>query len=161
MTYAEGTAESLAAARPAGFDVVTCMELLEHVPDPVAVLDEIQRVLERGGRLFLAVPFLQPFHAAPHDYRRWTVPGLREELQSKGFHVRRAGVYCGPASAVAWLLAEVLALVFSLGSERWQARFRLPAQVLCSPLKWLDWGLTRLRGSENLASAIYAEAIRK
>lgn len=42
-------AESLAEQRPAAFDVVTCMELLEHVPDPAAMIAACARLVRPGG----------------------------------------------------------------------------------------------------------------
>ena len=47
-------AEELAAAEPAAFDVVTCMEVLEHVPDPAAMTATLARLLRPGGALFVS-----------------------------------------------------------------------------------------------------------
>ena len=47
-------AEELAAAEPAAFDVVTCMEMLEHVPDPAAMTATLARLLRPGGALFVS-----------------------------------------------------------------------------------------------------------
>lgn len=46
--------EALAAARPGSFDAVTCMEMLEHVPDPGAILRACASLLRPGGRLFIS-----------------------------------------------------------------------------------------------------------
>src|SRR3546814_8619033 len=54
------------------FEAVICSEVLEHVPDPRLVLDEIARVLKPGGCLLLTVPFLFRIHADPHDFGRYT-----------------------------------------------------------------------------------------
>ena len=47
-------AEEVAAAEPAAFDVVTCMEMLEHVPDPAAMTATLARLLRPGGDLFVS-----------------------------------------------------------------------------------------------------------
>jgi len=47
-------AEQVAAAEPAGFDVVTCMEMLEHVPEPAAMTATLARLLRPGGALFVS-----------------------------------------------------------------------------------------------------------
>ncbi|HEY2809612.1 MAG TPA: bifunctional 2-polyprenyl-6-hydroxyphenol methylase/3-demethylubiquinol 3-O-methyltransferase UbiG [Steroidobacteraceae bacterium] len=47
-------AEELAAAHAAGFDVVTCMEMLEHVPEPSAMLATLSQLLRPGGDLFVS-----------------------------------------------------------------------------------------------------------
>jgi 2-polyprenyl-6-hydroxyphenyl methylase/3-demethylubiquinone-9 3-methyltransferase len=52
--YREIAAEALAAESPGAFDVVTCMEMLEHVPDPGAIIHACATLLKPGGRLFLS-----------------------------------------------------------------------------------------------------------
>jgi 2-polyprenyl-6-hydroxyphenyl methylase/3-demethylubiquinone-9 3-methyltransferase len=47
-------AEELAAAEPDSFDVVTCMEMLEHVPDPVSVMTACARMVKPGGWVFFS-----------------------------------------------------------------------------------------------------------
>lgn len=54
VDYRVQAAEDLAAVQPQAFDVVTCMEMLEHVPDPAAIIDACRRLLKPGGQLFLS-----------------------------------------------------------------------------------------------------------
>jgi SAM-dependent methyltransferase len=63
-----------------GFDAVLCVEVLEHVPEPIKVLQEIARILKAGGWAFISAPLgsglhQQPFHFyggfTPHFYRRF------------------------------------------------------------------------------------------
>jgi len=54
LDYQLISAESLAAAQPGAFDVVTCMEMLEHVPDPAAIVRACAELLKPGGWLFLS-----------------------------------------------------------------------------------------------------------
>jgi len=46
--------EAMAAERPVSFDVVTCMELLEHVPDPAAIVAACSTLVKPGGHVFLS-----------------------------------------------------------------------------------------------------------
>ena len=62
--------------KDAVFDAVISEAVLEHVQDPNRVVSEMHRVLKPGGTVCAAVPFLQGFHASPHDYQRYTVPGF-------------------------------------------------------------------------------------
>lgn len=68
-------------------DVVLLFEVLEHVWPGLAVLEEIQRVLRRGGTMYLSVPFLYPIHDAPNDFHRFTIHGIRHYLEFSGFRV--------------------------------------------------------------------------
>lgn len=54
VEYREIAVEALVAHMPGSFDAVTCMELLEHVPDPGSVIHACAALLKPGGRLFLS-----------------------------------------------------------------------------------------------------------
>ena len=54
VDYRLSSVEALAAQQPAGFDAITCMEMLEHVPDPGSVLAACATLLKPGGRLFVS-----------------------------------------------------------------------------------------------------------
>ncbi|MDD2729317.1 bifunctional 2-polyprenyl-6-hydroxyphenol methylase/3-demethylubiquinol 3-O-methyltransferase UbiG [Malikia sp.] len=54
VSYREIAVEALAAERPASFDVVTCMEMLEHVPDPASVVKACAELVKPGGWVFFS-----------------------------------------------------------------------------------------------------------
>ncbi|MBN8429165.1 MAG: bifunctional 2-polyprenyl-6-hydroxyphenol methylase/3-demethylubiquinol 3-O-methyltransferase UbiG [Burkholderiales bacterium] len=54
LEYLEISAEALAAQRPAAYDVVTCMEMLEHVPEPASVVQACATLLRPGGWAFFS-----------------------------------------------------------------------------------------------------------
>ena len=54
ISYLDSTAEEFAEAQPAQFDVVTCLEMLEHVPDPSSVVSACQRLVKPGGLVFFS-----------------------------------------------------------------------------------------------------------
>lgn len=54
VQYREISAEALALEDPAGFDVVTCMEMLEHVPDPSSVVRACASLVKPGGHVFFS-----------------------------------------------------------------------------------------------------------
>lgn len=54
VEYREASAEALAAELPAAFDVVTCMEMLEHVPEPASVVAACAALVKPGGVVFFS-----------------------------------------------------------------------------------------------------------
>ena len=54
VQYCEVAAEALAAEQPGGFDVVTCMEMLEHVPDPASTVRACAALAKPGGAVFFS-----------------------------------------------------------------------------------------------------------
>ncbi len=67
------------------FDTVMATEVLEHCPDPSAILEEIHRVLRPGGYFFFTVPFLWNLHEQPYDFYRYTPYALELLLKNAGF----------------------------------------------------------------------------
>ena len=54
VQYKEISAEALAAQQPGSFDVVTCMEMLEHVPDPSSIVKACATLVKPGGHVFFS-----------------------------------------------------------------------------------------------------------
>ena len=90
INYQNQSIEELSLKQPAHFDVITCMELLEHVPDPQAIVHHCASLLTTGGKLFVSTinqnikAYLQAIIAAEyllkivpkhtHDYRYFITP---------------------------------------------------------------------------------------
>jgi len=76
------------------FDSVLCTEVIEHMPEPEEVIQEIYRVLKPGGKLLLSTPMSWCLHYEPNDYYRFTKYGLKYLLEKNGFKlikVKRVG----------------------------------------------------------------------
>ncbi len=54
VDYQEKPVEDLVQESPEGFDVITCMEMLEHVPDPASIIQSIEKLLKPGGHGFFS-----------------------------------------------------------------------------------------------------------
>ena len=90
IDYLGTSAEDLAAAHPGKFDVVTCMELLEHVPEPAGMVAACARLVRPGGRVFFSTINRNPkaylfavvgaeyvlglLPKGTHDYQRFIKP---------------------------------------------------------------------------------------
>jgi len=88
----------------ASVDCAMATEVLEHCPEPLAVLTEIRRVLTPGGNLFFTTPFLWPIHDAPHDHYRYTPYALQRLLVEAGFEDVRIEALGGWNAALAQMI---------------------------------------------------------
>jgi len=105
VEYEAVSAEDLAARSPAAYDVVTCMELLEHVPDPASTVRACARLARPGGHVFFstinrnlksyllavigAEYVLKLLPKGTHDYARFVKPSeLARHCRDSGLAVR-------------------------------------------------------------------------
>jgi SAM-dependent methyltransferase/uncharacterized protein YbaR (Trm112 family) len=142
----------------ASCDGVVLQAVLEHVEDAEAVLSECARVLKPGGSILIEVPFMQGYHAAPNDHRRYTEQGLRAAVVAHGFTVDASGVAVGPASAMAWVAAEFLALLLSGRSATGYRLARVATRWLAAPLKYADRWLDGHPMGYTVASGVWVRA---
>jgi SAM-dependent methyltransferase len=134
-THVQGDAHYLPFADQTA-DWVLLVAVLEHVADPQRVLAETQRVLKPGGRVYVAVPFLQMEHADA-DFWRWTIQGVRRLLEDAGLEILEGGANGGPLVAVDYLLWHTLRQARRRG--RWDlVGGALALKALAQPLAWLD-----------------------
>jgi SAM-dependent methyltransferase len=102
ITVIEGDISAL-ADHVACFDVITCSHVIEHVHDPVAVLQAMHRLLKPGGRLWIETPNINSFgHERYGEHWRglepprhlvlFNVESLSKVLHTIGFHVDEADV---------------------------------------------------------------------
>ncbi len=111
-------------AESEAFDTVLSMNTLEHVFEPVFVIDEMCRVLKPGGALAISTPFLFPIHGHPDDFFRPTPSWYRQVLERAGFHQveivplawgpRSTGLTCGGSIRFGAGLRKQYALLFDL-----------------------------------------------
>jgi len=73
-------------------DIVNAIELFEHVEKIEDGIAECRRVLKKGGKIILSVPFLYPVHADPYDFQRWTLTKWKKELKNNKFTIETAEI---------------------------------------------------------------------
>ncbi len=99
----------------ASFDTIVFSDVLEHLPEPMAVWHEMARVLAPGGRIVLNVPFYYSVHAHPHDYARYTRFALERFAQLSGLQVLHLQAVGGLVEIGVDLLAKALSKLPLLG----------------------------------------------
>ena len=86
------------------FDHILFNQALEHMPEPQAVLAELNRVLKPGGTMLCTAPFFYEDHEQPYDFYRYTSFAHRYLLPRAGFTVERIDWLEGYVGTVAYQL---------------------------------------------------------
>ncbi|TAJ78317.1 MAG: bifunctional 2-polyprenyl-6-hydroxyphenol methylase/3-demethylubiquinol 3-O-methyltransferase UbiG [Gallionellaceae bacterium] len=124
VEYRKIAVEDFAAERPASFDVITCMEMLEHVPDPQSVVRACARLVRPGGHVFFstlnrnaksyllavigAEYVLNMLPRGTHDYAKFIKPS---ELAQWG---RNVGLSVGDITGMSY---NPISKIYSLGKD--------------------------------------------
>lgn len=95
--------KGMAEIRDGSFDYILCTQVLEHVSNPHTAFAEFNRVLKRGGRVYLTTHLCFEEHMIPYDYFRFTRYGLRYLGDSSGFKL----VHIAPHGGVFHLIALI------------------------------------------------------
>lgn len=69
------------------FDSILCLQVLEHVSEPGAVLKEMWRVCRNNSNVLIMAPQFNELHEEPNDYFRYTCFGLKHLIKKQGFKV--------------------------------------------------------------------------
>jgi SAM-dependent methyltransferase len=101
------------------FDLVLCLQVLEHVPDPAAAVRELHRVVRPGGRVLLSTHGVYPLHPNPDDLWRWTDQGLERLFRTSA---EWSSVTVRPGAGTAATLAMLVAHGLDLLGKRARAR---------------------------------------
>lgn len=113
---------------------LVCTGTLEHVPDPPRAVLELARVLAPAGVAHIEVPFMQPFHADPHDYWRFSDQGLA--VLFRRWNILEQGCHMGSGTGAAWVLQEAAKAPFSRRPVRMLVH--MIVVLLTQPLRLLD-----------------------
>lgn len=121
IDYQHISAEAMSEAHPAAFDVVTCLEMLEHVPDPASIVLACARLVKPGGHVFFstinrnakaylfavlgAEYILNLLPRGTHDYAKFIKPSeLSRMARQSGLNTHQlTGLSYNPISKRYWL----------------------------------------------------------
>ncbi len=136
VNYECTTAESFAQRHPAKFDVVTCMEMLEHVPDPASIVKACAQLVKPGGAVYFSTLNRNPkaylmgivgaeylLNLVPkgtHQYQRFIKPSeLMTMMDDAGLLTRHAtGLHMNPVTQRFFVSDRNIDVNYMLHSER-------------------------------------------
>lgn len=144
----------------ASFDAIMCIEVLEHVPDALAAVRELSRLLKPGGRLIVSSPFCSLTHFAPYHFatglsRYW----YEQHLPACGLEIKDLQLNGNFFEFVAQELKRVPWVSSKYGGPQWSALQKLAARIV---LGALGDSSRRAAGSEELLCfGVQVVAIKK
>jgi SAM-dependent methyltransferase len=132
-----GSVEDL-PVEDASFDVVLCIQVLEHCDDPAKAVSELHRVTAPGGRVLATTHGVMPYHPSPTDYWRWTHTGL-EKLFAENAAWRSVRVT--PSSGTTACLGMLISIYLDLSFRR--VGLGLAARPVVAAINTVAMGIDR------------------
>jgi SAM-dependent methyltransferase len=99
----------------ASFDLVLCVQVLEHADDPAQAVRELHRVTKPGGRVLASTHGTQVYHPSPQDHWRWTHTGLERLFLT---NAEWRSVTVSPGAGTGACLAMLTATYIDLMAQR-------------------------------------------
>jgi SAM-dependent methyltransferase len=124
------------------FEVVLCIQVLEHCDDPSLAVSELARAAAPGGRVLASTHGVMAYHPSPTDYWRWTHAGLERLFRE---NADWASVTVTPASGTTACLGMLVSLYIDLGARR--AHLGPIARPLVSAVNTLAEAIDRRSGT--------------
>ena len=115
----QGAVEAL-PVEDGSFDVVLCLQVLEHCDDPAQAVRELRRVTSAGGRVLASTHGVQVYHPSPDDLWRWTHVGLARLFER---NADWGSVTVQQGSGTAACLAMLVSIYADLAARRAHAGF--------------------------------------
>ncbi len=122
---------------PNSVDGFVSLAVIEHLPDPFAMVESLYRATRTGGFGIHDVPFLYHFHESPRDFMRFTHMGLMLLFQK--WKVVRLFNNAGPVSLALSSGVEIISSLLSFGNGRAKELIYLGLCGVTFPIKFLDW----------------------
>ena len=120
------------------YDAIICNAVLEHVGPVDEIMRELHRLLRPGGHLVLTIPFLQPYHPCPGDFRRFARDGMVQLAGQHLFEVVNLLPVHSMAQTITWILWECLE---EKRMRTTQLLLKLPLLLWCRLSQRTDFGL--------------------
>jgi ubiquinone/menaquinone biosynthesis C-methylase UbiE len=123
------------------FDTIVLSDVLEHIPVPEHLWNEMARILSKNGKIIMNVPFFYWLHEEPHDYYRYTEHALRRFVEISGMRLIQLTSIGGAPEILADIFAKSITRLPKMGS----------AAALFA--QWCTWKFTRIGFGKKVSDA--------
>jgi ubiquinone/menaquinone biosynthesis C-methylase UbiE len=123
------------------FDLVICTQVLEHVSNPLLLIQEMARVCKPDGGVIISLPFVYPEHEVPFDYFRFSSFGTINLIENSGLVVQSI-----QKDSTAMETLAVIANVFIVSNlvPKVRGAGHLIALLLCFPIQLISLLLSKI-----------------
>lgn len=148
------------------FDTALCLQVVEHVFEPIAMVNEIHRVLRPGGHAIFLVPQTSMLHMAPHHYYNFTRYWIEEVMKRAGFEILElkplGGYWSSVASRSLYFFLQVLRYPGMHVPEKRTVLFALlmPLKIVTA-LALIPWGMLLSLGDSTEEPNNHFVVVRK
>ncbi|HMG46781.1 MAG TPA: methyltransferase domain-containing protein [Allosphingosinicella sp.] len=143
------------------FDFVMSQEVFEHIQDCHAALREVSRVMKKGAKIYLQLPFTIGYHSVPHDYWRFSVVGIEQFAESQGtLEVLEKGLAVGHGTGFYRVLVEFLATTASVFGSIFYKPAKLAFAIIFYWVKLFDLLTPYASQPDRIAGGYYVIAQR-
>ena len=137
--------------------LVLSQEVLEHVRDPVCVVNEVHRVLRVGGTFYCQVPFIIGYHPDPDGYWRFKKEGLEALFDQKKWRMKNSGIALGFGSGTYRIIVEFCAVFFSVFWKKFYLPVKTFSAIIFWPFKLFDLLTPYTQQADRIAGGYYCE----
>jgi SAM-dependent methyltransferase len=137
------------------FDLIITQECLEHVKDPFKAMNEIYRVLKKGGKLYVQLPFIIGYHPGPADFWRFTVEGIEELVVRNKLRLVEKGIVVGGGTGYYRISVEFFAGLLSIPFNPLYKPFKVLFAFILYPLKITDLLFRYSRQKDRIPGGYY------
>lgn len=135
------------------FDTVICTEVMEHLPNPFALMQEISRVLKVDGFLILAAPWFAPYHPEPKDYYRFSPDAYQYLCESNNLAIIET-ISQGGFLNIYWYLLMRTVYLHGLKSKKVFEVLKPVTRIIQKLVDWFDY---RINSKDNTGYIVVAK----
>ena len=135
-------------------DIIMSRSVMEHVPDPYKIFDEIKRCTKVGGYTAHLIPWMMPFHASPYDFHRFSHKAVSNVFSNWSLVSQFAPF--GFMTLILHIITEFFPSLLFSAESKYKSYFYLFLCLILFPIKYLDIFFVRKKNLISIAPSIFS-----